>query len=198
MTRLIELDAPRGVLSAKPVLVLDFGGDPFAGPETISCAAREIAFEIERGNAVVAVLPPYRDSTFDVSSLAFDVSAAPNPRELDLLISSAALMATALCGLAVHGLGHRVVALDPGQAGIITDGLHTRATVVGVATGRIERELRRHDSVLVSGSVGAARSTHELTVLGATATQLVTTLADALGAATRTIAAQDTPRALSA
>jgi len=184
MTKLVKLDAPRAVRSARPVVVLDFGSDPFAGPEAVSGAARTIAFEIERGNAVVAVLPPYSDETFDFVSLAADVSAAPHPRELDLLVSSAALMANALCGLAVHRLGHRVVALDPSQAGIVTDGVHRHATVVGVDVGRIEHELGQHDGVLVSGSVASAQGTHELTVLGATA-PLVAILADALGGTPR-------------
>ena len=191
MTGLIERDARRDVLSSKPLLVLDFGCAPFAGPEPVAAAAREIATEIERGNAVVAVLPPYQDPTLDVASLAFAVSAVPNPRELDLLISSAALMATALCGLAVRGLGHPVIALEPGQAGIVTDGQHTCATVTGIETGRIEHELQHHAGVLVSGSVGTARWTHEVTVLGVGPSELVSTLAKALRATPRKISRTD-------
>ena len=55
------------------------------------------------------------------SSMAYGLSAEPQPRELDALLSAGEMMSCALAAMAVHELGERAVSLAGSQAGIVTD-----------------------------------------------------------------------------
>jgi aspartate kinase len=148
-----------------PVVVLNFGSVRVTDTAAVGRVAETIVSEHARGVNVVAVLPAYGHALDELSQLASAVSASPHPRELDMLVSSGAAMATALCTMAVQGRGCRAVSLEGSQAGIVTDAAHTRAEVVEVRTSRIEAELRRHGIVLLSGVQGVARETGEPTIL---------------------------------
>lgn len=164
------------------VVVLDFGSVVVADTEAVRHVAATIVAERARGVDVVAVLPPYGRAAEELARLVSAVSASPHPRELDMLVSSGASIAAALCAMAVHRRGCRAVSLEGAQSGIVTDGAHTRAEVVEIRPERIETELRRHGIVLLSGAHGVSRDTGELTTLGAGGHDAVASgLAAALG-----------------
>lgn len=149
------------------VVVLNFGSVAVGDTEAVGRVAATIVAERAHGVDVVAVLPPYGRAADELARLVSAVSASPHPRELDMLVSSGASMAAALCAMAVHRRGCRAVSLEGAQAGIVTDGAHTCAEVVEIRPERIESELQRHGVVLVSGAHGVSRDTGELTTLGA-------------------------------
>lgn len=146
-------------------VVVNFRRISLVGTSAVRPLAETIA-DARRADAyVLAVLPPFERTRGELARLVHAVSEAPRPRELDMLLSSGALIANALCALAVHSLGHDAVSLEGTDAGILTDDAHTRAEVVEVRTERIELELRRHGIVLVSGVLGVSRGSGELTTL---------------------------------
>jgi len=105
-------------------------------------------------------------TTDELIRLAFEVSATPDPREYDMLVSTGERISNALCAMAIHDLGHEVVSLTGSQAGIVTDGSHTKAKIVEVRAERIHEALGEDKIVLVAGFQGVSTVTHDVTTLG--------------------------------
>ena len=72
---------------------------------------------------------------------ALEVSPHPDPREMDMLLSTGERVSCALCAMAINDLGHRAISLTGSQAGIVTDTSHTKARILDVRADRI-REAR--------------------------------------------------------
>ena len=152
--------APRG-----GTVVMKFGGTSVADPEKIKDVARRLVAAREAGNRVVGVLSAMGKTTDELISLARQVSPAPHPRELDMLISVGERISNALAAMAIHDLGHEAISLTGSQAGIVTDTLHGKAKIVDVRARRIHEALDEDRIVLVAGFQGVSTE-HEVTTLG--------------------------------
>src|ERR671928_617581 len=139
-------------------VVMKFGGTSVADAERISRAARRIAKAKEDGKRVVAVLSARGKTTDELISMAYDVSARPHPRELDMLLSTGERISCALAAMVINDLGHEAESLTGSQAGIVTDASHTKARILDVRTERIERLLDDGKIVLVAGFQGTSAS----------------------------------------
>jgi aspartate kinase len=163
-------------------VVMKFGGTSVAGPERLRRVAKRLVQAHEEGNRVVAVLSAMGATTDELISLAHQVSARPDPRELDMLISVGERISCALAAMAANDLGHRAVSLTGSQAGIVTDTTHGKARIVDVRARRIHESLDRDEIVLVAGFQGVSTE-HDVTTLGRGASDLTAiALAAALGA----------------
>jgi aspartate kinase len=114
---------------------------------------------------VVAVVSAMGDTTDQLLSLAGQVAREPDPRELDLLLSTGEGVSAPLMSMALTELGVPAVSLLGFQAGIQTDRRHARARITGLAPERIERELARGRVVVVAGFQGIGDEM-EVTTLG--------------------------------
>src|SRR5207302_1851722 len=122
---------------------MKFGGTSVADPQKIKDVARRIVAAREAGNRVVAVLSAMGDTTDDLVRLAYEISADPKPRELDMVISVGERISCALCAMAIHDLGHEAISLTGSQAGIVTDttrGRATRPPGAEAARGQLRRD----------------------------------------------------------
>ena len=146
-------------------LVMKFGGTSVADPEKIKDVARRLVEMQAAGNRVVAVLSAMGDSTDDLVRLAYEVSARPKPRELDMLISVGERISCALAAMAIHDLGAEAISLTGSQAGIVTDTVHGRAKIVDVRARRIHEALDQNRIVLVAGFQGVSTD-FDITTLG--------------------------------
>jgi aspartate kinase len=165
-------------------VVMKFGGTSVAGPERLKGVARRLVAAREEGNRVVGVLSAMGDSTDDLIALAHEVSDAPKPRELDMLISVGERISCALAAMAIHDLGHEAISLTGSQAGIVTDTSHTKAKIVEVRARRINEALDAGRIVLVAGFQGVSTA-YEVTTLGRGGSDTTAVaLAAALGADT--------------
>jgi aspartate kinase len=147
-------------------IVMKFGGTSVADAERIKRAAARIVETRERGNAVVAVLSARGKTTDELIEMAEEVSRAPDPREMDMLLSTGERISCALCAMAIHDLGHRAISLTGSQAGILTDESHTKALIVDVRADRIRAALEGDNIVLVAGFQGVSSSGRDVTTLG--------------------------------
>src|SRR5215213_2869090 len=146
-------------------VVMKFGGTSVADAERLKRAARRIVAAREQGNRVVAVLSARGKTTDELIRLADEVSSAPDPREMDMLLSTGERISCALCAMAIHDLGHRAISLTGSQAGIVTDTSHTKARILGVRAERIEAALEEDMIVLVAGFQGVSTNS-DVTTLG--------------------------------
>ena len=97
--------------------------------------------------------------------MADEVSKAPDPREMDMLLSTGERISCALCAMAIRDLGHEAISLTGSQAGIVTDSSHTRARIVDVRAERISEALDGGNIVLVAGFQGVSVD-RDVTTLG--------------------------------
>src|SRR5271156_3660029 len=119
------------------VIVMKFGGTSVADAERIKRAARRIVQKRERGARVVAVLSARGKTTDELIAMAQEVSDSPDPREMDMLLSTGERISCALCAMAIDDLGQRAISLTGSQAGIVTDSSHTQARIIDVRAERI-------------------------------------------------------------
>ncbi len=148
------------------IVVMKFGGTSVADAERIKRAARRIVERREGGASVVAVLSARGKTTDELIALAEEVSAAPDPREMDMLLSAGERISCALCAMAIRDLGHRAISLTGSQAGIVTDSWHTSARIIEVRADRVKEALEEDHIVLVAGFQGVSTATQDVTTLG--------------------------------
>src|SRR5215216_6784949 len=144
---------------------MKFGGTSVADAERIKRAARRIVRSREQGRRVVAVLSARGKTTDELIASAEEVSATPDAREMDMLLSTGERISCALCAMALNDLGHRAISLTGSQAGIVTDTSHTKARILDVRADRIRAGLENGNIVLVAGFQGVSTS-RDVTTLG--------------------------------
>jgi aspartate kinase len=168
---------------SEATLVMKFGGTSVADPDRIRNVARRLVEAREHGTRVVGTVSAMGRTTDTLLELAGRVSPHPNPRELDMLLSTGERIACALVAMAVHDLGHEAVSYTGSQAGIITDAVYTRAKIREITPVRVLDALERGKIVLVAGFQGFSRDTMDVTTLGRGGTDATAVaLAAALGA----------------
>jgi len=146
-------------------VVMKFGGTSVADAERIKRAAARIVSKKESGLHVVAVLSARGKDTDRLISEAQEISAHPDPREMDMLLSTGERQSCALCAMAINDLGHRAISLTGSQAGIVTDTSHTKARILEVRADRIRQALDDDRIVLVAGFQGVSTA-RDVTTLG--------------------------------
>ena len=148
------------------LVVMKFGGTSVGDTDKLKRVAERLVAAREAGSKVVAVLSAMGTTTDELIRLAHEVSEHPHPREYDMLVSTGERISNALCAMAIHDLGHEAVSFTGSQAGIVTDGRHTKAKIVEVRAQRIHTALEEDKIVLVAGFQGVSTSTHDVTTLG--------------------------------
>ncbi len=146
-------------------IVMKFGGTSVADAERIKRAAQRIVAQRDAGRRVVAVLSARGQTTDELIQMAEEVSSTPDPREMDMLLSTGERISCALCAMAINDLGHRAISLTGSQAGIVTDTSHTKARIIDVRADRIRQALSDDLIVLVAGFQGVSTS-RDVTTLG--------------------------------
>ncbi len=170
--------------AAVDTVVMKFGGSSVADPEKIKLVARRFVDAKRRGRSVVGTVSAMGKTTDQLIDLAGEVSPTPDPRELDMLLSTGERIACALVAMAIHDLGEEAVSLTGSQAGILTDASHTKAKIREIRGDRIRSALAEGKIVLVAGFQGFSRDTMEITTLGRGGTDATAVaLAAALGGA---------------
>ncbi len=164
-------------------VVMKFGGSTLSEPEQVREVARRLVAARERGMRVVGTITAMGRTTDSLLELARRVSSSPDPRELDMLLSTGERTACALVAMAVHDLGHEAVSFTGSQAGILTDAVYTKAKIREITPVRVLQALDDEKIVLVAGFQGFSRDTMDVTTLGRGGTDATAVaLAAALGA----------------
>src|SRR3712207_3239854 len=161
---------------------MKFGGTSVADAERLKRAARRIVAKREEGLRVVAVLSARGKETDRLIADAHEVSPVPDPREMDMLLSTGERISCALCAMAINDLGHRAISLTGSQAGLVTDTSHTKARILDVRADRIRAALNEGRIVLVAGFQGVSTSLDVTTLGRGGSDTTAVALAAALGA----------------
>lgn len=147
------------------LIVQKYGGTSVGNPERIKNVARRVLATQQAGNKVVAVVSAMSGVTDSLIKLAKDVSLEPNEREMDVLLATGEQTTIALLAMALHGLGAKAVSLTGAQAGIVTDGLHTKAKIANITPKRVHAFLDDGNIVTIAGFQGETPD-GQITTLG--------------------------------
>jgi aspartate kinase len=136
------------------LIVQKYGGTSVGTPERILEVARRLLGTQQAGNQVVAVLSAMSGVTDNLIKLARQVAPHPAEREMDVLLATGEQTTIALTAMAINGLGGHAVSLTGSQAGIVTDGVHTKAKIATITPNRIHTFLDSGNIVIVAGFQG--------------------------------------------
>jgi aspartate kinase len=147
------------------LIVQKYGGTSLGTPERILNVAKRILQTQTAGHQVVAVVSAMSGATDSLIKLALQVAPYPTEREMDVLLSTGEQTTIALTAMAINGLGRRAVSLTGAQAGIVTDGVHTKAKIANITPKRIHTFLDSGIIVIVAGFQGETLE-GQITTLG--------------------------------
>ena len=136
------------------LIVQKFGGTSVANPEKIKAVAERVVGYKKKGNDMVVVLSAMAGETNRLVVLGQQMQKFPDPREMDVLLSTGEQVTVPLLAMAVKNLGYDAISLLGSQVKIITDTMHTKARIKGVNTETIRRHLRDGKIVAVAGFQG--------------------------------------------
>ncbi len=136
------------------LIVQKFGGTSVANPERIKNVATRVAGYRSRGDKVVVVVSAMSGVTDNLIKMAKAIMPLPNEREMDVLLATGEQTTIALTAIALHSLGVAAVSLTGAQAGIVTDGVHTKAKIQNITPQKIHDLLDAGSVVIVAGFQG--------------------------------------------
>jgi len=148
-----------------PIVVQKYGGTSVGSPERIGFVADRIVQARNEGNDVVAVVSAMGETTDELLQMAAEITPTPEPRELDMLLTSGERIAMSLLAIAVNARGCRAASYTGSQAGIITDTRHGQAKIVEIRPGRIKESLDAGNVVILAGFQGLSTE-FDITTLG--------------------------------
>ncbi|MEE8369865.1 MAG: aspartate kinase [Dehalococcoidia bacterium] len=163
------------------LVVQKYGGSSVANAERLKAVAERISRRARAGDRPVVVVSAMGNTTDELIELAAQMTDKPEPREMDLLLSTGEIVSSSLLAMALNGLGCRAVALSGAQAGIGTDRRYGRALILKVDPQRVQREIEAENVVIVAGFQGITEEA-DITTLGRGASDTTAVaLAAALG-----------------
>ena len=148
------------------LIVQKYGGTSVADASAIKKAASKIIKTKEEGNNVVVVVSAMGSRTDDLIDLAIELTDNPEPREMDMLLSTGERETMSLMAMYLKNQGHDAISLTGSQAGIITTSKHGQAEIEEITGDRVREGLNKGQVVIVAGFQGFNRDTREITTLG--------------------------------
>ena len=136
------------------LIVQKYGGTSVGNPERIRNVARRVVRTREEGHEVVVVLSAMSGETDKLINLAQQVSDNPDPREMDMLVSTGERVTIALLAMAIQSLGHKAQSFTGRQAGIVSDSVHTKARIEKISGERVRQALKEGKVAVVAGFQG--------------------------------------------
>ncbi len=164
------------------LVVQKYGGTSVADAERIRHVAGRIIRRVRQGDQVVAVVSAMGSATDDLIDLALQVAPDPDPRELDMLLSTGEQVSVALLAMALKALGQDAVGLTGQQAGIIAQGRHYQGRISRVEADRVRAELAAGRVPVVAGYWGVNEHQEIFTLGRGASDTTAVALAIALGA----------------
>lgn len=128
--------------------------------------ARRIVATRDAGNDVVVAVSAMGDTTDELVDLAHQITDSPDPREMDMLLTTGERISMALLAMAIKSLGHEARSFTGSQAGMMTDAQHGAARIVGVTPERVQEALSEGAVAIVAGFQGFNRDSRDITTLG--------------------------------
>ena len=136
------------------LIVQKYGGTSVANPERIRELARRVARYKAMGHQIVVVVSAMSGETNRLITLAKELMAEPDPRELDTIISTGEQVTIGLTALALIELGIKAKSYTGAQVKILTDNAHTKARILNIDEHNLKADLDAGYVCVVAGFQG--------------------------------------------
>ncbi len=147
------------------LIVQKYGGTSVANPERIKKVAERVARFHSEGHQVVVVVSAMSGETDRLIKLAREIQAQPEPRELDVMISTGEQVTIGMLSMALIARGVPAKSYTGGQVRILTDESHTKARILEIDEKRMRADLDSGKVVVVAGFQGTTEH-GDITTLG--------------------------------
>ncbi len=147
------------------LIVQKYGGTSVGNTGRIKNVAARVARRRAEGDQVVVVVSAMSGVTDNLIKLAREIMPLPVEREMDVLLATGEQTTMALTAMALHALNVPAVSLTGAQAGILTDGVHTKARIHNITPKKVHDLLDQGNVVIVAGFQGQTTDGH-ITTLG--------------------------------
>ncbi|WBW97152.1 aspartate kinase [Oceanirhabdus sp. W0125-5] len=147
------------------VLVQKYGGTSVGSIDKIKNIARRVIEEKKKGKDMVIVVSAMGKSTDKLVEMAKSISENPCNREMDMLLATGEQVTISLLSMALKEYGYDSISLTGFQAGIITEGNHTKNRITKIEIEKIKNHLKDGKIVVVAGFQGI-NDNGDITTLG--------------------------------
>ena len=147
------------------MIVRKYGGSSVATPERIRRIAEKLALLVKDGTHLAVVVSAMGKTTNGLIELAGGVTKNPEPRELDMLLSTGEQVTAALLAMALNDMGVPAISYNAFQLGMVTTASYGNARIVDLDVGKLSKELERRGVVVITGFQGVTEE-GDLTTLG--------------------------------
>lgn len=136
------------------LIVQKYGGTSVANPERIRNVARRVARYKAMGHQIVVVVSAMSGETNRLLGLAKELMADPDPRELDMIVSTGEQVTIGMTALALIELGIKAKSYTGAQVKILTDDAHTKARILNIDQHNLKADLDAGYVCVVAGFQG--------------------------------------------
>jgi len=136
------------------LIVQKYGGTSVGSIEKIMAVAKKVIELSKKGDRLLVVLSAMAGQTDALINLSRQITDIPDPRELDVLMSTGEQVSVSLFAIAVKSLGYNCCSLLGFQASIYTDQTYGKARIKEIYTDRIMEELEKNSIVTIAGFQG--------------------------------------------
>lgn len=136
------------------LIVQKYGGTSVANPERIRNVAKRVARYRAMGHQVVVVVSAMSGETNRLISLAKELMPEPDPRELDMIVSTGEQVTIGMTSLALIELGIKAKSYTGSQVKILTDDAHTKARIINIDQDNLKADLDAGFVCVVAGFQG--------------------------------------------
>ena len=147
------------------LIVQKYGGSSVADIGRIRNVAKRVAEYRRRGDQVVVVVSAMKGVTDNLIGMAKSFMPVPSEREMDVLLSTGEQTTIALLAIALQSMDIPAASLTGAQAGIVTDGVHSKAKILNITPEKIHELLNSGNVTIVAGFQGQTSKGH-ITTLG--------------------------------
>lgn len=147
------------------LFVHKYGGTSVGSVERIQHVASKVMAARARGESVVVVVSAMSGETNKLVAYAKEAQKTPDPREMDVILSTGEQVTIGLLAMALREKGCPAISFTGAQVPILTDAAHTKARILEIPTDRIQAALEQGQVVIVAGFQGVTRE-GDITTLG--------------------------------
>ena len=136
------------------LIVQKYGGTSVGTVERIEAVADRVVKSHNCGNQVVVAVSAMSGETNRLIDLANQIDETPDPREMDVLVSTGEQVTIALVCMALQKRGIEARSYTGGQVRILTDSVHGKARIKEIDAHRMQTDLQVGRVVVVAGFQG--------------------------------------------
>ncbi|NBT06283.1 MAG: aspartate kinase, partial [Betaproteobacteria bacterium] len=136
------------------LIVQKFGGTSVGSAERIKNVAQRVARFHAQGHQLVVVVSAMSGETNRLIALAKEIQQTPDPRELDVVVSTGEQVTIGLLAMALKDIGIDARSYTGGQVRISTDSAFTKARILHIDDHAMRADLNKGRVVIVAGFQG--------------------------------------------